>query len=206
MATMTIDHLVFAGPSLREALAVARDRLGVRPAPGGQHRGLGTCNWLADLGGGAYLEIIGPDPAQPDPGSPRPFDIDRLREPKLVAWALRSTDIDTDVAEAAAAGLDLGSVTSMRRERPDGQLLHWQLTPPRTDLIPFVIDWGATEHPTVSLEEGHRLVGLRLETSEPAPLRRALEVLGVDGVDVVEAPGARMVAAVETDGAMCELS
>ena len=40
----------------------------------------------------------------------------------------------------------------MQRRTADGQLLQWRLTPAefaRSDgLVPFLIDWGASPHPT----------------------------------------------------------
>ncbi len=145
-----LDHLVYAGPDLAEAVARVKELTGVTPAPGGGHVGLGTANHLADLGAGAYLEVIGPDPAQPPPAQPRPFGIDDLTEPALVAWAVRTTDLDATIAHARAHGFDPGDAIEMSRETADGELLRWRLTPPSRPgtLTPFLIDWGATPHPT----------------------------------------------------------
>ena len=145
-----LDHLVYAGPDLAEAVARVTELTGVTPAPGGSHVGVGTANHLADLGAGMYLEVIGPDPAQPEPGNPRPFGIDDLTEPALVAWAVRTTDLDTTIKNARAHGFDPGDAREMSRETQDGELLRWRLTPPSTPgtLHPFLIDWGATPHPT----------------------------------------------------------
>ena len=100
---MQIDHLVFAGPDLDDAAASVTTILGVPPVPGGRHAGFGTHNRLLGLGGGAYLEVIGSDPAQGEPPEPRPFGIDGMAGPRLVAWAVRSTSIVADVARAGAA-------------------------------------------------------------------------------------------------------
>lgn len=147
--TLTLDHLVFAGPDLAAAVAQVAELTGVAPAPGGSHVGLGTANYLADLGAGAYLEIIGPDPGQPDHGGPRPFGIDSLREPALVTWAVRTTDIDATIAEVRAGGYDPGDAFDMSREA-NGEVLSWRLTAPGglDGLAPFLIDWGTTAHPT----------------------------------------------------------
>ncbi len=145
-----LDHLVYAGPDLAAAVAHVTELTGVTPVPGGSHAGFGTANHLADLGAGAYLEIIGPDPAQPDPDRPRPFGIDDLTEPALVAWAMRTPDIDAAIAEARANGYDPGDAAEMSRTTAEGEVLRWRLTAPPagTSLTPFLIDWGTTPHPT----------------------------------------------------------
>jgi hypothetical protein len=137
------------------------------------------------LGGATYLEIIGPDPAQPEPVGPRPFGIDALSAPSLVAWCVRpSLPLAEVVAAAHAAGIDFGAVAPMSRRRPDGVLLEWDLTFPQLDgpfgrALPFLIDWGESPHPTDTLLRGVRLVELDIVCPEPDSLRRALDIVGL---------------------------
>jgi hypothetical protein len=170
-----IDHLVYAVPDL--ALA---DGLGLSLSPGGPHIGLGTRNLLASLGGNAYLEVIGPDPDQPAPEQPRPFGIDDLTEPKLVAWAARVENINEVVERAKARGYDPGPVMSMSRRRPDGVMLEWQLTPPVAGVLPFLIDWGSTPHPSADAAQGAALERLYISDYRKDDVYRGLKALGVD--------------------------
>lgn len=118
------------------------------------HVGLGTRNYLVSLGGASYLEIIGPDPEQSAPGEPRPFDVDGLTVPRTVTWAISPPDLDAAIAAARARGYDPGPAQSMSRRKPDGTLLEWRLTDGDdahpSGLVPFLIDWSATVHPTAS--------------------------------------------------------
>jgi hypothetical protein len=113
---------------------------------------MGTANFLVGLGASAYLEIIGPDPDQPQPVGGRWLGIDRLTAPRIVTWAIRTADIDGSVAAAKVLGYDPGPPTSMSRRTDAGDVLPWRHTPPRVELndglVPFLIDWGSTPHPT----------------------------------------------------------
>ncbi|MEV6642475.1 VOC family protein [Amycolatopsis sp. NPDC051371] len=177
-----LDHLVYAGPDLAEAVARVTALTGVTPAPGGSHVGLGTANHLADLGAGMYLEVIGPDPAQPEPANPRPFGIDDLTEPALVAWAVRTTDLDATIAQARAHGFDPGDAREMSRETGDGELLRWRLTPPSAPgtLRPFLIDWGSTPHPTTRGLPSIPLLMVTGTHPDPESVREATDALGLE--------------------------
>jgi hypothetical protein len=177
-----LDHLVYAGPDLAAAVAHVAELTGVTPAPGGSHVGLGTANHLADLGAGMYLEVIGPDPAQPDPDVPRPFGIDGLTEPALVAWAVRTPDLDATIAEARAHGFDPGDALEMSRATADGETLNWRLTPPSAPgtLRPFLIDWGTTPHPTTRGLPQIPLLMVTATHPDPSSVHTATEALGLE--------------------------
>ncbi|MEV0581850.1 VOC family protein [Nonomuraea sp. NPDC050310] len=173
-----LDHLVYAVPDLEAGVAAFTRLTGVAPVKGGAHPG-GTANYLVGLGSGAYLEIIGPDPEQDE--RPRAFGLETLAEPRLAGWAVRTTEIDDLVARARAAGYDPGEVSPLSRRKPDGTLLEWRLTridnPEAVRLAPFVIDWGATTHPSEGLPQ-LELVALSGTHPEPAKIEAALHALG----------------------------
>jgi hypothetical protein len=179
-----LDHLVLAGPDLAGTVAWFAELTGIEPAPGGRHEGLGTANHLVDLGGGAYLEIIGPDPEQPEPERPRPFGLEDLTAPRIVTWALATTDLDALVASAREAGYDPGPPAAMSRRTTDGELLEWRLTAPRFEygdgLVPFLIDWGTTPHPTSRALPAAPLLEVTGRHPDPASVRPALSALGAD--------------------------
>ncbi|MEV6560847.1 VOC family protein [Nocardia sp. NPDC051756] len=195
-----LDHLVLATPDLPESVATVTRLLGVAPVPGGRHVGRGTRNFLLGLGDGAYLELIGPDDDQPAPAFPRPFGIDGLTESRLLTWAARVNDIGGAVAEARAAGYDPGDASEMSRDTPDGQVLRWRLTLSRdgshTGVIPFLIDWGATAHPSVSLPQ----VNLRaFEVTHPNPAAISTQLRALS-IDLTVRPGLRPALIATLDG------
>ena len=177
-----LDHLVLATPDLAATVEDFARRTGVTPAPGGVHVGLGTRNRLVALGGASYLEIIGPDPEQAAYKGPRPFDVDLLTGPRTVTWAIAPPDLDAAVEAARSQGYDPGAVRAMSRRRPDGTLLEWRLTDGETahpsGLVPFLIDWGATIHPSASGLPTTPLLALSASAPEPDEIRPLLTAVG----------------------------
>jgi hypothetical protein len=179
---MLIDHLVYGAPDLAGAVAHLEERLGVRAQAGGKHIGLGTHNALLALGPRTYLEIIAPDPGQPEPSVPRPFGLNGVSRSGLVGWAIACDDIDAAVADARRHGYDPGEVAGMQRAGPTGVVLRWRSTRNAMPggLIPFLISWGDTTHPASSAPRGLILESFHLEHPDPASLAPMLSALGVD--------------------------
>jgi hypothetical protein len=196
-----IDHIVFATPDLEATSAEVGKNWGVAPTEGGRHTGRGTRNTLLGLGGGAYLEIIGPDREAPAPEGSRPFGIDRLAAPRLVTWAAGTKEIERRSERSRAAGFDPGMVLPMSRATPGGNVLNWKLTM-REDfagdgLVPFLIDWGEAPHPSTTSAPGCRLVSLTAEHPNAEGIRRMLKALEVD-LEVKDGPYPRLVARIAT--------
>jgi Glyoxalase-like domain len=203
-----VDHLVYATPDLKLGIDTIEKLLKIRATPGGQHPGAGTRNALVALGPATYLEIIGPDPEQPDPPSPRRFGIDGLKAPRLVTWAAKGQDLEGLVADAARHGVKLGPVGSGSRKRPDGVLLSWRFTSPATVLgdgvVPFFIDWRKTHHPAQTAAAGASLVALRAEHPDAQRVQEMLRGLGLD-VPVTSAPAPALIATVDSPNGRVEL-
>ena len=190
-----VDHLVYATSDLDATVAEFTAATGVRPEPGGSHPRLGTRNEQVALGG-CYLELIGPDPAQPEPAGGRLLGVDE-GPPSFVAMALRPAEGETieDLVErASSVGFDLGPIIDMHRVRPDGVTLRWRLTmpdPERGPGVPFLIDWGETPQPSDTVRARAELAVLRIELPEPDAIRVLHDVLGT-GVPVQRADEPRL--------------
>ena len=203
-----IDHLVYATPDLAASVADLEARLGVRPAPGGQHPGRGTKNALLALSERSYLEIVGPDPAQAKPAGGRWFRIDDLDAPRLVTWAVKEADLEKRKISAGASGVGLGPVASGSRQRADGTTLRWQFTDPAVvvadGLVPFFIDWKDSPHPAAAAPAGPVLTSLRAVHPNAAKVMRALSAVGID-LSVEPGPRPALVATLKTGNGLVEL-
>lgn len=204
-----LDHIVFAAPDLDAACAELEARFGIRPSPGGKHTGRGTHNALLDLGGSQYLEVIAPDPDQSAPNQPRAFGLDALAVARIVTWAAKAPSIEERVAASRAAGFDPGEARAMSRARPDGVVLTWKLTlrdePGAEGLVPFLIDWGETLHPSSSAAPGCRLISFRAEHPRPREVLPALKAIG-EQLEVREGPHPRLIAEIATPRGRGELT
>jgi hypothetical protein len=134
--------------------------------------------------------------------------MDQLTAPKLVTWAMKSPDIDERVRKARASGFDPGEVVAMGRRRPDGVELRWRLTMAgegeHGGLVPFLIDWGDTPHPSGSAPAGCTLVSLRGEHPDPKRVGRLLAAVEVElAITNARLPG--LVATLETPRGQVEL-
>jgi len=196
-----IDHIVVGARTLEEGADYVAQHLGARPGKGGVHEGLGTHNMLLGLGKDCYLEVIAPDPGQPDPAQPRMFDLDnpgiRLMleaEPRLLAWVARTPVLDAVVTRLGTH--HAGEIRAMRRGK-----LSWRMAmPPQNqdmgNLIPPLIQWddGKGAGPKLA-DSGIRLRALEAEHPEVDALRNALAGRGLDeAVKLRRSPHARLLA------------
>ena len=164
--TTQIDHLVVAAATLEQGAAWCEATLGVVPAGGGRHVGMGTHNRLLSIASPAfpkaYLEIIAIDAEAPPPPRPRWFGLDgarlqaALREaPRLLHAVARTAHIERALAALQQAGVDAGQAVTAERASPAG-LLRWRIAG-RADgallyggALPTLIEWGDM-HPADSL-------------------------------------------------------
>ena len=192
---MLIDHIIYAHPDIDAAVDEIEGRFGVQATGGGQHPGRGTHNKVLALGSHSYLEIIAPDPGQPEPSGPRPYGVEGITRGRLVGWALACDDIEDSAARARSMGFDPGGVIDGQRVSSTGTLLRWRVTGNAQvgGLIPFLIDWGETPHPAADAAPGLELLSVQVEHPEPGSLVPALAAMGAD-VEVREAMEPALVA------------
>lgn len=192
---MLIDHLIYADPDLDAAVATVHGRFGVEAGGGGRHPGRGTHNKLLALGPRTYLELVAPDPSQPDPATPRPYGVEGITRGGLVGWAIAVEDIEAARAYARSHGFDPGPVADGQREGAAGSLIRWRATAnaEAAGVIPFLISWGHTRHPAADAPVGLSLSALSVEHPRPTEIRTALSAMGAD-VEVRRAPRPALVA------------
>ena len=196
-----VDHLVMTSSSLASGIDELERLSGVRAAGGGRHQDWGSHNALISLGARAYLEVIAADPESRVPSAHRPEVFTRPGTGVLNGWVARVADIERAVARSHELGHGLGAIREGRRERPDGSVLAWRLTDPRTrgfdGLLPILIDWGDSPHPASSATPGCHLIDLEFVHPEAKTLSAVLDQLELP-VTVRPGRAASIVATIET--------
>jgi hypothetical protein len=183
-----LDHLILGIDDLDRGVAWVEQRSGVRATFGGVHPGRGTRNALLALGPRCYLEIIAPDPEQ---SSPNWFtQVLTLSEPRLIAWAVHTPDLNALAQTAVEAGFPIDGPHDGARSRPDGKTLSWRLFRLQDDrggLLPFFIEWDRNSiHPAADAPRGCILDHFSLQSADAPKLARNCQTLGVE---VQVAPG-----------------
>ena len=189
MVQTGLDHIIVGINDLDQGVAWVEQRTGVRAAYGGVHPGRGTRNALLSLGADCYLEIIAPDPGQ---SAPTWFpQVLAMPEPRLIAWAVHTSNLAALAQIALAAGLAIDGPHDGARSRPDGEMLSWKLFHLRDDrggLLPFFIEWGLdSQHPSADAPPGCTLEHFQLQSPDAPGLKQACQSLAVE--IVVKAAG-----------------
>lgn len=170
---MLIDHFVWVASDLELEMERFRDKAGIKPELGGSHPGKGTHNALVRIGQASYLEIIAPDPRQPEVDRPWMMP-EFVGDSRLIKWAWKSTDISIDSGRMDAVGCPVGCISTGKRLTDEGKWLHWQLTDPDFSdslLVPFLINWPDDQHPTRSLPFSCQLRSVSISFPLPGQLR-----------------------------------
>jgi hypothetical protein len=202
-----LDHIILGIDDLDRGIAWVDGRTGVRAAFGGVHPGRGTRNALLALGPQCYLEIIAPDPQQ---SSPAWFtQIASMQEPRLLTWAVHTTDLAALAQDAGAAGVLIDGPHDGARSRPDGTRLSWKLFHLRENfggLLPFFIEWGRdTIHPAADAPGGCSLESFQLQSPDAKELNRACRAWGID-YPVATAQAPRLLARIASPRGNVELT
>ena len=180
---VAIDHFILAINDLDRGVAEFERMTGVRPVFGGVHPGRGTQNALASLGDGRYIEILAPNPKEPNPAEPI-GGLAALTVLTPAGWALGTTDLAAVATRAEARGLGVSPIRPGSRALPDGSRLEWQtlgIMKPAHNWAPFFIQWtNPALQPSATSPRGCTLQSAALEDPNPDPLRALFDAVGFD--------------------------
>jgi hypothetical protein len=180
----SLDHVLLGCNDLDQGIALVEEKTGVRAAFGGVHPGRGTRNALLSLGERHYLEIIAPDPAQPNATEALSEALRKLTEPRLVGWAAHPGDLEAFAKRLRDVGLAFEGPRPGSRKRPDGRTLNWKtltLANDQKGLLPFFIEWSADSvHPSADAPAGCKIARFEISGPDSGELSRLSKLLDLD--------------------------
>jgi hypothetical protein len=184
-----LDHVVFVTLDLDATVAEYRNR-GFVVTPGGEHSGGASHNALVGFADGSYLEIFAFHDLEKAKAAGHSWTPVAERGGGWADFALRSDDLDADVA--ALGSLIARPPEAGGRTRPDGLRIGWKVARLEKPL-PFLIqDTTAREN---RLPQGaatrHRdgtkgVERIVIGTTDPTGMRKKYEALAARGAPPVE--------------------
>ena len=184
---LELDHVIVWGDVDRVGAEVSQ-ALGLEPADGGVHAGIGTRNALFAMDGNCFLEVLGPDAAQ---GTRAWGPADDYPEGALWWWVTRTeSPLRAVRRRLAELGVASGPIERGSRIRADGERLDWETVDPPPEpygtTLPFVIHWKDGP-PLRGLPDVCTLRELRLRHPDVSGLHAVLDGLGLGALEVERA-------------------
>lgn len=199
-----LDHILYAVPNLQKGTEDFEKLTGVQPAYGGKHTHLGTHNALISLGEEVYLELIAPDPTQSIPFENVIFDIGKIKVPKIITWAVRSTNINE-----LGSRIQISKIEDGKRIKEDGTSLKWKTAgitefADNSGIVPFVIQWISIPHPANTSPGGCELLEFSAEHPCPNKLTKLLSELSFS-FKIVKSQSVRLKAKINSPKGVVEI-
>lgn len=137
---LKIDHVTIAGPSLAR-LEAALARVGLVTDYGGPHSNGITHMSLLGFDDGSYIELI--SFIEPGEYETAFWGAHIAGDAGPCAWAAQVDDVAGEAARQAALGVTVDGPHAYTRQRPDGELIEWDLAFPGDKsagaTLPFII-------------------------------------------------------------------
>jgi catechol 2,3-dioxygenase-like lactoylglutathione lyase family enzyme len=167
-----LDHAVISVQDLDAAVHDYRD-LGFTVVMGGIHANRATHNALISFLDGTYLELLAATGEPPVLGA-IDFSVLLQHGEGLVAYALRSDDLEADAARLQESGFTVSEVIPGERRRNDGIVIRWKLALLDGGFAPFLIqdvtprEWRVPNDPAVTthLNRAAGLSGVEIAVRE----------------------------------------
>lgn len=142
-AEFSIDHVTVAGKDLKTMMA-SLSAVGLKCEYGGSHTNHATEMALTSFPDGSYLELIAQQPnADPKAVASHVWSKQIQSNAGPCAWAVRVTDIASEVDRLKALGATVSPPLRNGRKRPDGKQLEWETAQignePNGTFFPFLI-------------------------------------------------------------------
>ncbi len=214
-----LDHIMVGASDLDAGVAWFEQLTGVRPVFAGNPVGranngaarAGVRNATVSIGPRQYLEVIAPDPAEPN-GAARILPLlQSSQTPRPFAWGAKLENVDDLRRNMQVGGLSYDPPTTGSRTRPNGRVVEWVNLYPVNfpnhlpSVLPFFIQWSSNSvHPSADSPGGCTLASLRFESPIAESAADLFRRLGLRA-DVRSGPQSRILVTLTTPRGHVEL-
>jgi hypothetical protein len=186
-----LDHFIWGVPKLEAARHSFFEKSGIWPELGGQHPSIGSHNALISLEK-AYFEFIAVDSSLPQSDHPFARELQSVREPRFLGWALQTDDFTRLRKILSRFELSLSNVAAGSRRTPEGQLIQYEYADLQGleelgFIVPFVVRWIDSIHPSVTSPHGCQLKKFSITHASSPRFEDFLSYLNL-GLNTIQGP------------------
>ena len=182
-----LDHIILGVNDIQKGIDQFEELTGVRPVMVFSHNGLGCKSARLSFEESVFVEIIGPDPKQP--GAPLHMKLAALPDDEFVPfhYAVRnSRATQLKMKELPDMGFECDHITMYGRQGEE--IWQWDEVflcgHNEGGLVPFLIEWGDSEHACAKLPVLGNLEGVTVSAPSGSLVHKVLA--GVRGIDAEE--------------------
>ena len=136
--TLELDHIIVTVDDLDQAIEDYK-ALGFRVMVGGKHASGTTHNALIPFSDGAYIELIALTGQEASNTDAEDFSRFFQFGEGPAGYALYTDDLDEDVNDMKARGVQISPIRQGNRELPDGRIITWRMAHVDSRLFPLFI-------------------------------------------------------------------
>ena len=204
-----IDHIVYCTTDLDKEVKELEQKLGISITYGGKHLNRGTHNAVFKIGHSTYFEILAADPQNKEVPPPRWMGIDSIQKARITRWAIVPENIEQSASILEQYKEGYGSIQSGSRALDGGGELIWQLTDPlpkpQIEVVPFLLNWEGSIHPTKNMPDACSLEQIRIVHPDPYLIATTFESLKIE-IPILKGENERIEISLKTPNGLITLS
>lgn len=152
--TLELDHIIVTVDDLNKAIEDYKS-LGFRVMYGGKHASGTTHNALIPFSDGAYIELIALTGEEASDTDVEDFSSFFKFGEGAVGYALYTNDLDEDVSDMKARGVQATAIREGSRELPDGRTIQWRIAHVDNRVFPLFLQDETLRHWRVPDKDRH---------------------------------------------------
>lgn len=204
-----IDHFVYVTNNLERTKASFENKTGATIYYGGRHLDKGTHNAIFRIGERSYFEILAPDPERRSDIQLSWLGTQNVSYSRISRWCIAPENYITGLNFMNSESKYHFHNIPGRRKKLDGSHLQWNLglceREADVDVFPFLIDWGESEHPAISLKNECKIQSLEIHHKCPDKINKITKEFQIDA-EIIKSEDVKISILLKTPNGLIEIS